>query len=633
MQIEPLKLFTEYNSSNEKIHLKELLQVGYKGLIPTNVILNKTLPGLGATSCEIECERNSIIIEPNVPVIDGKMNKYPNERWPYPVLGVRKGVKISTIKAYLTNKSVPFKKILTTPESYISKVLVAFKDLGITTYKEDYFLLLDESEKFIQDTDFRKSLFDVMKDFWKFNNKAMVSATPIIPNGKGYNEQGFRIIKVLPQFDYKKPIHIISTNSVLDCVRQVYNEDLKTDKICFFVNSITMIDNIIRHLGLESESRIFCSEDSIPRIKDLGYTDYSTVIHHTDGLAELNRVNFFTSRFFSAVDIDLADDNVSVVIAVDNYVAPHSAVDPYTHVKQIIGRFRNKTQFNHLITNTKDDITYRTKEDILNYTRGSHAAYKAIHTLYLKEENPIVKKAFKDALYQLKFRDYTYPYEGKLVINWLLIDNEIEDEKVKALYNHPETLKKAFREEAFYDTSTQTKLYKSDDKLRYQISQLNLKALRESMVDTFYSIINCEIEGLIEDHFSEYELQKEGGYILGVAQYLEREDLERYDYDPNILDPILDVILNRDITENLYFRKAIRSTFKKGTPYSRGAIRFRLEKLFKKFNIDKSFKATRLADYCTLSGEVNIGVNGIKMPDEIRPKGYIVEEHLFSISE
>jgi hypothetical protein len=633
MQIEPLKLFKEYNDLNDKIHLKEILQVGYKGLIPTNVILNKTLPGLGATSCEIECERNSIIIEPNVPVIDGKMNKYPNERWPYPILGVRKGVKISTIQAYLLNKSIPFKKILTTPESYISKVQVAFNDLNIINYKEDYFLLLDESEKFIQDTDFRKSLFEVMNDFWKFNNKAMVSATPLIPHGKGFIEQEFRIIKVLPQFNYKKPITVITTNSVLDCVKQVYNEDITTDTICFFVNSITMIDNIIKHLGLKEQSRIFCSEDSLPRIKELGYTDYSTVIEHTNGLAELNRVNFFTSRFFSAVDIDLADNNVSVIIATDNYVAPHSAVDPFTHVKQIIGRFRNKTQFNCLISNTKDNITYRTKEDILNYTRGSHSAFKAIHTLYLKETNPIVKIAFKDALYQLKFRDYTYLYEGKLVINWLLIDNEIEDEKVKALYTHPDTLKKAFQLEPFYETTPLTKLYKSDDKLRYQISQLNLKALRESMVDTFYGIINCEIEGLIEDHFTEYELQKEGGYILGVAQYLEREDLERYDYDPDILDPILDVILNRDITENLYFRKAIRSQFKKGVRYSRGAIRARLESLFQKFNIDVSFKATRLADYCTLSEEVNIGLNGVKLPGEKRPKGYIVKEHLFSISE
>ena len=181
MKIEIIRMFKEFNSSGEKIHLKQLLMVGYGGLIPSNVILDKTLPGLGATSCEIECCRNSLIIEPNVPVIDGKVNKYPNTRWPYQILGIRKGTKITTIIAYLTNKDIPYKKILTTPESYEHKLKPAFEQLKITSYMKDYFFLLDECEKFIQDVDFRESLFFIMRDFWRYSHKAMVSATPILP--------------------------------------------------------------------------------------------------------------------------------------------------------------------------------------------------------------------------------------------------------------------------------------------------------------------------------------------------------------------------------------------------------------------------------------------------------------------
>ena len=40
--------------------------------IPTNVILNKTVTGCGATYTEIKTPRNSIIVEPNRPVIYGK---------------------------------------------------------------------------------------------------------------------------------------------------------------------------------------------------------------------------------------------------------------------------------------------------------------------------------------------------------------------------------------------------------------------------------------------------------------------------------------------------------------------------------------------------------------------------------
>ena len=45
--------------------------------IPSNVILNKTLTGIGATYMEIIAKRNSIIIEPNVPVISGKVEQHP----------------------------------------------------------------------------------------------------------------------------------------------------------------------------------------------------------------------------------------------------------------------------------------------------------------------------------------------------------------------------------------------------------------------------------------------------------------------------------------------------------------------------------------------------------------------------
>ena len=57
-------------------HLSDVLEE-----IPSNVILYKTLTGIGATYSEIKAQRHSIIIEPNVPVIIGKCNsdKHKND--------------------------------------------------------------------------------------------------------------------------------------------------------------------------------------------------------------------------------------------------------------------------------------------------------------------------------------------------------------------------------------------------------------------------------------------------------------------------------------------------------------------------------------------------------------------------
>ena len=65
-----------------KIHNGEWLtdalkRQGYEN-IPSNVILDKTLTGLGATHTELHSNRNSIIIEPNVPVIIEKTKDNPD---------------------------------------------------------------------------------------------------------------------------------------------------------------------------------------------------------------------------------------------------------------------------------------------------------------------------------------------------------------------------------------------------------------------------------------------------------------------------------------------------------------------------------------------------------------------------
>lgn len=101
----------QYLTISKGEHLVDVL-----GSIPTNTIVCKTLTGCGATTSEILAPRHSIIIEPNVPVIEGKASKHPE------LLGVFEGVSEEDIKAYLSTptKSGYF-KIMTTPEGY-SKV-------------------------------------------------------------------------------------------------------------------------------------------------------------------------------------------------------------------------------------------------------------------------------------------------------------------------------------------------------------------------------------------------------------------------------------------------------------------------------------------------------------------------------
>ena len=113
--------------------------------IPTNCILSKRIPGCGATTLELKTDRNSIIIVPNVPVIQSKVKKFPNMK------GVFEDVKVGDVVNYLKENSQY--KIMTTPESF-GKIKVACEKCGINIYSE-FFLLMDECHQLVKDVDYR----------------------------------------------------------------------------------------------------------------------------------------------------------------------------------------------------------------------------------------------------------------------------------------------------------------------------------------------------------------------------------------------------------------------------------------------------------------------------------------------
>ena len=220
--------------------LDALKRIGYD-MIPTNSILDKTLTGLGATHSEIHSKRNSIIIEPNVPVILGKLDENEN------LEAVYEKCEPYTIKKYL-QMDIPFKKILTTPESF-HKIRDAASSLGIDIYKE-YFCLFDECEKVTQDIDYRRKIAQPIYDFFQFENKALVSATPLPISHPELEKQEFQKIKITPSYDYKKNLELIVTNSYYKRLRKVL-DGLKDGKhICIFFNVTDGINELINNLKI-----------------------------------------------------------------------------------------------------------------------------------------------------------------------------------------------------------------------------------------------------------------------------------------------------------------------------------------------------------------------------------------------
>ena len=429
--------------------------------IPSNVLLNKQITGCGATTLEINAPRHSIIIEPNVPVIRGKAEKHPH------VLPVYEAISMEQVVAYLQKEG--WRKIVTTPEGFGSKVRPALENVW-PNYQQDFFLLFDECEKIIQDVGYRGNIALPIDDFFAFSQKAMVSATPIIPSDPRFREQGFSVVKIQPTYDYKQHINLCFTNNTLEVLDRFIAKH--KEHICIFINSTDTILRIIERLHLEERSQVYCGEKSVKKLREKGYNRCYDILQ--DQFAE---ICFFTSRFYSAVDIELPYKPYVVILS-EVIGAPFSAIDPATEVVQAIGRFRKGTASICHITNLAPKMVALSKADLTKRLESHEKVYQQIYALPAQNRNEIEAK--KQALQGMKHKIYMTP-QGKR--NYFMWDNAVDDERIKGYYQKKENLERAYSKAPSYVTIYTQRYHLTDaDRTRLESPSNSKTALWQEVI-------------------------------------------------------------------------------------------------------------------------------------------------------
>jgi hypothetical protein len=420
---------------------------GYQ-TIPSDVVFDKTLTGIGATYMEIHAERNSIIIEPNVPVIEGKCKQHSN------CFAIKKGVKDVSIKKYLNDDTIQYKKILTTPESF-SKITKAAIELGINIH-DSYFCLFDECEKISQDYDYRENIAFPIADFYKFKNKAFISATPTGFANKKFEELGFEIMKVQPvDFDHKIKLQLITTNVIKRAIHAKLQELITPAESSVFVfyNSISGIKEIINTFHLKPENySVFCSDS---RYNELITEDYNVQKQVND--TTIKKINFLTSRYFSAVDFNLSVCP-DIVMITNQSRASHSRIDPLSEAIQIQGRFR-KEQPNGKKINSICHITDLVVCDALNPQQIDetlqqwYQSAKLLKQRYYNADSSVKQKAILEEYKKSSIYPYldTPDFNSDFRINLFSLMNFHYKERVKACYSSSESLVEMYKSANYFD--------------------------------------------------------------------------------------------------------------------------------------------------------------------------------------
>ena len=546
-------------------HLSDIYPV-----IETNTILNKTITGIGATYSEIKAPRNSIIIEPTKPVIYGKHNdpKHADDN----LFEVHDRVYQDKIISYIERsiKEGKYIKILTTPESF-PKVQDAFEELDIDIRFDGYFLLFDEVQKTVKDCDYRQYITLPMDLFFECRLKAIVSATP--PRKfRDPRFEDFSTLKIVPDFDFRKELKLCVTNNVLQYTKKLLRSLEGNERPVFlFVNSTDMIHSLMGQLEITKQSAVFCSEKSVEKLNRL---DFNRAFENWDQ-SKMAHYNWMTSRFYSALDIDLSE-RPDIIMLTDCYIADYTIIDPYMDAVQIVGRFRNGVNDIYHIGNTNSNFPETTEEELIVSLKCAASVYEHLGTLAESASTEQQRTAFLEARATIPYTKYI---DENGNIKHFTVDNHIDEELTKSCYHDYVALRKGYDASEYFHITYTYQYYKvSDyDRLRIENKNATIKEKRMEIVRQLEQLGECETE--MEQEYRRY-LYFADPLIVEAYDVIGKADIERLKYRAKA---IREAIIVKQHKENACSTDAIRliyTIFDTQKWYSSIYIKRRLKEVF-----------------------------------------------------
>lgn len=532
-------------------YLSEALKRQGYPMLPSNAIINKVMTGTGATYMELNPKlspRNSIVIEPYRSAVENKVQAFDE------VQGVFKEVTVKKLTAYFNNSNIKYKKIITTPEGFQTKVLKAAKSLKMNIYKE-FFNLYDESEHITEDTDYRRSISSPMKEFFKFEGKALVSATPLKPSKYTltlFLRHQFKWIEIKPDYDYREDMTLITTRSFYSRVKQEVKRllDNGSPHVCIFYKTTEGICNIVEsllHDGIinEDDYKVFCSKESADKLKS------RFLEHSTDRLElPLRKVNLFTSRFFPSIDINLKE--LCDVLVLSNYDhVKHTLINPFTEAIQCQGRFRrvfpNGKRYNSLtiIASIPNELKVNSEEEIYKDIDARIKSYRAVQKEKLKDDDFTY---YDKDLKRLRLNEVLNPERNgfdRFAIEQLLLD-----EQVKRYYLSPDALRQAYENTEYFNVDFQPEDEAVGEDDIYRIKAAKTKEKWQFIVSVLSNIKEDEnAVQLIRAKCVEEE------WLINAFFKLGRETIEQQKYSKTEIKKLLEQTEQKEAMQRRFSRE------------------------------------------------------------------------------
>ena len=579
-----------------------------------NGILNKEIPGCGATTVALTDEHKTIICSPRNELLKNKHEQYPD------TLLVIGGVDTKEIETYLQTAELP--KILVSYDS-------VYKLIGCIKYKSDWRVVVDEFQCLLADSSFKSEIeLHFLDNSRSFPYVTFLSATPILDK---YLEQidHFKDMNYY-QLDWeekdivrvyrertKNPI-----NAALEIVRYYQNgnypsvyvngERIYSKECVIFLNSVNNIVNIIKQTELKPEEVniiVGNSEDNDRQIARIG-EGFKRGRIPLKGETH-KKFTFCTSTAYAGCDF-YSTNAATFVISDCN--RPNTAVDIATELVQIAGRQRlacnpfrqfltfvynvnaeevEQETFNeHLcrkVNVTLDEIrdnnnageALRAKR-IKDFRRiPDNVKYQDSYTMYDEQKGEFVFNRLAYVNEQYCFDVQKFNYQNGVIVKKLLQDSsfDVSENQIYAVYQ--EQLKHLIKKEPFVD--------RMQAYCEYRAKQGLIVNLAMSTLESKYPELRYYYEALGADRIKALNYKEKK--LLNEIHIMKTKNKIRHELHGII--HIGDRILTTDIQQTLH-------------------------DVYDRLGIDKSPKATDLNEFFEIHPVKIPTANGRKNGFEIR---------------
>lgn len=327
------------------------------------------------------------------------------------------------------------------------------------------------------------------------------------------------------------------------------------------------------------------------------------------------KYNFFTCRFYSALDILNGKHKPDILILTDLRTAQWTMIDPFTEAIQIQGRFRKKGKddvtYNSLthITTIDPNIRVRSKGEIRNRIDQFIANYNLLKEQRDGTEDEFKQKAILEDMESLKYQDLI---DERGDINPFSIDNLYNEERVRAYYQSADALYQAYLATGFFNVTYNnvTECVGDDDIERLNNTKVAIKQ-REQLVNLIVRMEEWFSMGKItfeekQELLNLIRKQPEGDDILSAYYKIGKDAIVSAEYKKQLIEKKVKEYDKAQAQKLRFSPKVlneIKAEFPLGIYLPKEDIKQRLQLIYHENGVDYKATQVTIEDYydCTPS--------------------------------